>query len=105
MQGSQLPRQLKGGAEERQPLQKNVKRPGRQGTPWLSCGAPLLGLPAFIAKQIASSDVRNADETGFWVKVNRRWIHTHSTPKWTLMHLHTKRGYLAFSAAGILPDF
>jgi len=70
-----------------------------------SMHAKLKPLEAFIAKQIASSDVLNADETGFRVEGKTRWLHTHSTPEWTLLHMHTKRGYLAFSEAGILPDF
>ncbi|OBR69830.1 hypothetical protein A7K91_21980, partial [Paenibacillus oryzae] len=62
-------------------------------------------LEDFIAKQIASSAVLNADETGFRVEGKTRWLHTHSTPEWTLLHLHSKRGFLAFSEVGILPHF
>lgn len=70
-----------------------------------SMHAKLEPLEVCMAKQLASSPVLNADETGFRVEGKTRWLHTHSTPKWTLLYMHEKRGYLAFSKAGILPDF
>jgi transposase len=57
---------------------------------------------SFIRKQIAKSPVLHADETGCRVEGKTHWLHTHSTPEWTLLHVHEKRGFQAFSKVGIL---
>lgn len=58
-----------------------------------------------IRNRIAESTVLHADETGCRIDGKTRWLHTHSTPEWTLLHVHEKRGFQAFSEVGILLNY
>lgn len=60
---------------------------------------------SFIREQIAKSPVLHADETGCRVAGKTHWLHTHSTREWTLLNVHEKRGFKAFSEVGILLNY
>ncbi|WP_373233515.1 IS66 family transposase [Cohnella sp.] len=64
--------------------------------------AKLSTVESFIRERIAESPVLHADETGCRVEGKTRWLHTHSTAEWTLLNVHEKRGFKAFSEVGIL---
>lgn len=57
-----------------------------------------------IKKAIIVSEVAHADETGFYIKGKRTWLHTVSTLTLTYFAAHAKRGYQATHEIGILPD-
>jgi transposase len=59
-----------------------------------------------IKDKIKSSFVVNADETGMRINKNLHWIHTASTPLYTYLFAHIKRGMDAIkSEKGILSEF
>ena len=51
------------------------------------------------------SKVGHFDESGFYVRGKRHWLHVASTPLLTFYYPHEKRGKQGMDAAGILPDF
>lgn len=67
--------------------------------------AKLSTVESFIRERIAESPVLHADETGCRVEGKTNWLHTHSTPEWTLLNVHEKRGFKAFSEVGILLNY
>lgn len=60
---------------------------------------------ASIREQLLCKSVVHADETGLRVEGKRQWLHTVSTPEWTLLHVHENRGSKGMNASGILPFF
>ena len=58
-----------------------------------------------IKEAIIASEVAHADETGFYIKGKRAWLHTVSTLTLTYFAAHAKRGSKATNDIGILPDF
>lgn len=60
---------------------------------------------SFIRERITKSPVLHADETGCRVEGKTHWLHTHSTPEWTLLNVNEKRGFKAFSEVGILLNY
>jgi len=58
-----------------------------------------------IKEAIIASEVAHADETGFYIKGKRTWLHTVSTLTLTYFATHAKRGSQATDDIGILPDF
>ena len=59
----------------------------------------------FFKEQLAKSEVAHADETGTKVNGFRRWIHSFSNDKLTVLTSHKNRGKKAIVEAGILPNF
>lgn len=65
-------------------------------------------LQPFIKKlrnKLLQQPVLHADETGYYYKGQRNWLHTLCTEKHTLYMPHEKRGKLAMDAMGVLPDY
>jgi len=58
-----------------------------------------------IKERILKEKILNVDETGFYVKDSRQWLHLYSTDKLTYYHHHKKRGKEAMNDIGILPNF
>ena len=58
-----------------------------------------------IREALAAAPVLNADETGIPVLGKNKWLHSVSSPDWTLYHVHDKRGSEAMIDMGILPDY
>jgi transposase len=58
-----------------------------------------------IREKISKEKILNVDETGFYVKDSRQWLHLYSTEKLTYYHHHKKRGKEAMNEIGILPNF
>ena len=58
-----------------------------------------------IKEAVIEAEVAHADETGFYVKGQRCWLHTVSTIDLTYYEPHPKRGKKATDAIGILPQF
>jgi transposase len=55
-------------------------------------------------EQLKCEKVLNLDETGINIDSKRVWLHTVSSPLYTLYMPHEKRGKEAMDAMGILPD-
>ena len=58
-----------------------------------------------IKTALIDSKMAHADETGFYIKGKRHWLHTVSTDRHTYFASHAKRGIEATKEIGILPDF
>lgn len=58
-----------------------------------------------IRKNLFSSQVVHADETGIRTEGQLHWLHTVSNEHWTLYNVHTKRGKEAFNSIGFLPAY
>lgn len=58
-----------------------------------------------IKDAVKKAEVGHADETGFYIKGKRAWLHTVSTPELTYYEPHQSRGKKATDAIGILPEF
>jgi len=56
-------------------------------------------------KQLASSAIVHADETGINIGGVRRWLHSASNDKYTYFYPHAKRGSEAMDEIAILPEF
>ena len=69
------------------------------------CAKKLAPTEALIKGEILKSEVAHFDETGFYEKTRRIWLHVASTPCWTYYFTHSKRGKEAMAAAAILPEF
>ncbi len=59
----------------------------------------------WIKKQLVSSDLIHADETGINIGGKRVWLHNASNPEFTYFSPHAKRGGEALDEIGILPLF
>jgi len=58
-----------------------------------------------VAEQIAASPVVNFDETGLRTAGKLAWVHSASTPDFSLLTCDRKRGRTGMDAAGVLPAF
>jgi transposase len=59
----------------------------------------------WLGKQLASSLILHADETGINIGGVRSWLHNASNDKYTCFYPHPKRGGEAMDEIGILPEF
>jgi transposase len=59
----------------------------------------------WLRKQLASSSIVHADETGINIGGVRSWLHNASNDKYTCFYPHPKRGSVAMDEMGILPEF
>jgi transposase len=60
---------------------------------------------AAIKAAVTTAAVGHADETGFRINGQRRWLHTVSTPELTYFAPHRRRGQAATDEIGVLPLF
>jgi transposase len=58
-----------------------------------------------IRDVLVKSQVANSDETGIPIMGKNRWLHSFSNERWTLYHVHEKRGSEAMIDMGILPEY
>jgi transposase len=56
-------------------------------------------------REIIGSPVVHFDETGLRVAGKLHWLHSASTPLFSLLHVHHRRGREAITDAGVLPTF
>jgi len=60
---------------------------------------------AVIKAGLIASEVEHFDESGFYIRGQRHWLHVACTPMLTFFFPHEKRGKKGMDAAGILPEF
>jgi transposase len=65
----------------------------------------LLPFEQSLKSVLHKAPLAHFDETGCYEQGRRRWLHVASTAQETYYFVHDKRGHLAMTAAGILPDF
>jgi transposase len=69
------------------------------------CAANLDDFIVQLKDCLAKQPVLHADETGYYYKSERNWLHVLATEQHTLYMPHAKRGCQAMDAMGILPDY
>lgn len=69
------------------------------------CAANLSGVLSEIGNRLVGSEVNNADETGIRVEKKLHWAHVLCNDKYTLIKVHSKRGWKAMVDIGYLPGF
>ena len=65
-------------------------------------------LDEFLAQvnaRLRAAPVVNFDETGLRCEGRNAWLHSASTPKWSLLFAHRRRGVEAMNAMSVLPGF
>jgi len=67
--------------------------------------AALAPFRTLATAQIAAAPVAHFDETGLRCQGRLAWLHTASTPRFTLLHAHRNRGKTATDDIGVLPVF
>lgn len=67
--------------------------------------AGLEELTSLVAERIRTAQVAHFDETGLRVAGKLRWVHSASTPEYSLITVHDRRGRAGMDAAGVLPTF
>ncbi len=65
----------------------------------------LTGFLDLVRDRITAAPVAHFDETGLRVESKLRWVHSASTPEYSLITVHDKRGTEAMDDAGVLPVF
>lgn len=69
------------------------------------CAHHLSPIEERLKQALIEAQVLHQDETGLYVKGERRWLHVSSTAHLTHYAVHAKRGREALDAIGILPQF
>lgn len=69
------------------------------------CAAKLYKVIPEIGSHLTDSDVNNADETGIRVDKKLHWAHVLCNDKYTLIRIHSKRGWEAMEDIGYLLSF
>ena len=59
----------------------------------------------YIREELLKSAVIHSDETGIRIEGKTQWLHTVSSPEWTLYHVHEKRGRIAIENHDVLPKY
>ena len=67
--------------------------------------ANLDGFTKQLRERLSEQPVLHADETGYYYKSKRNWLHVLATPQHTLYMAHAKRGTEAMNEMGILPGY
>lgn len=60
---------------------------------------------AQVTARVTAAPVVNFDETGLRCQGRNAWLHSASTPRWSLLFAHRRRGVEAMNAMGVLPGF
>jgi transposase len=60
---------------------------------------------AQVKARLNTSPVVHFDETGLRCQGRNHWLHSASTPNWTRLFFHRRRGVEAMNAMGVLPGF
>src|SRR6058998_3168693 len=71
-------------------------------------GRAAAGLAPFTAaarRALTEAELVHADETGLRVAGRLHWLHVASSPRFTALFCHRRRGKEAIDAAGVLPGF
>lgn len=63
------------------------------------------GFLGVVRERIVAAPVVHVDETGLRVQQKLRWVHSVSTPEYSLITVHDHRGTAGMDAAGVLPVF
>ena len=58
-----------------------------------------------IKQNLIDESVINLDETGININGKRNWLHTASSPQWTWMHPHEKRGFEGINEGDIVINY
>jgi transposase len=69
------------------------------------CAKDLAVAVDVIRGRVTSSELGNFDETGTRVNGKTMWVHNASTPEYTHLTIHRKRGHEGMDAGGVLPGF
>lgn len=67
--------------------------------------ANLAAFTGQLRERLSEQPVLHADETGYYYKSKRNWLHVLATEKYTLYTPHAKRGAEAMNEMGILPGY
>jgi transposase len=67
--------------------------------------ADLDGFLTSVREQLSAAPVANFDETGLRVEGRLHWLHSASTGKFSLLHVHRRRGREAMLHGGVLDAF
>lgn len=69
------------------------------------CADHLGGFIVQLTQALSQQPVLHADETGYYYKGERNWLHVLTTDRHTLYMPHAKRGKEAMEAMGIIPGY
>ena len=58
-----------------------------------------------VRSHLIEAPIAHFDETGVNINGKLAWLHSASSEKWTLFHVHTKRGKEGIDSLGVLPYF
>jgi transposase len=73
---------------------------------WTSrAAAGLEPFTAAIGRALAEAELVHADETALRVAGRPQWLHAASSPRFTALFCHRRRGTEGIDAAGVLPGF
>lgn len=70
-----------------------------------SVSAAIQPFTTYIREELANSASLHADETGMRGQGKTQWLHTVSSDKWTLYHVHEKRRKAAIDVHDVLPTY
>ena len=79
--------------------------PGSVSTMVQRAGAGAQQVTCEIKQRLLQEPWISFDETGLSLSGRNHWLHTASSPLWTLLHVHEKRGEEGIAAGGVLPHY
>jgi transposase len=71
----------------------------------VKCADKLQGFEDWVKTKLIESEVVHFDETGINIGGKLHWLHSSGTERLTYYFPHKNRGWQAFNAIGILPEF